>query len=256
MEKGTIVGSIDLAQVVLYAFFIFFIGLVVYLRREDKREGYPLVVDGSGQVHGYGWPMPPSPKTFRMPHGPDVSVPSRERDDPAVTNAVPTARFPGAPLEPIGDPMLAGVGPSSYAHRADKPDLTVDGVDKIVPMRIATTFSIATEDPDPRGMPVIGADHTKAGTVREVWVDRSEIMIRYLEVDLVAGGSVMLPWNFCRVERHMRRILVKSILSTQFVNVPKIASPDRITLLEEDKVCAYYGGGHLYAVPSRAEPLL
>jgi photosynthetic reaction center H subunit len=256
MDKGTIVGSIDLAQVVLYAFFIFFIGLVVYLRREDKREGYPLVVDGGGKVHGYGWPMPPAPKTFRMPHGPDVSVPNVNRGDAPVTGAVPSAGFPGAPLEPLGDPMLAGVGPSSYANRADVPDLTVDGVDKIVPMRIATTFSIATEDPDPRGMSVIGADHTEAGIVREVWVDRSEIMIRYVEVELTGGTRVMLPWNFCRVERHMRRINVKSILSTQFINVPKLASPDRITLLEEDKVCAYYGGGHLYARPSRAEPLL
>ena len=93
-------------------------------------------------------------------------------------------------------------------------DLTVDGIDKIVPMRIATTFSIADRDPDPRGMPVIGADHNVAGTVKEVWVDRSEIVIRYLEVGLKSGGSAMLPWNFCRVDRHTRRIRVKSILST------------------------------------------
>lgn len=255
MDKGTIVGSIDTAQVVLYAFFVFFIGLVIYLRREDKREGYPLVVDGSGAIHGVGYPVPPSPKTFLMPHGENVSVPNGRGDAP-VTKAIPTAPWPGAPLEPTGNPMIDAVGPASYAHRADVPDLTVDGADKIVPMRIATTFSIAEQDPDPRGMPVIGADHNEAGRVKEVWVDRSEIMIRYLEVDLKSGGSVMLPWNFCRVDRAMRRIKVKSILSTQFADVPKIASPDRITLLEEDKVCAYYGGGHLYALPSRSEPLI
>ncbi|MDP2412171.1 MAG: photosynthetic reaction center subunit H [Pseudolabrys sp.] len=255
MEKGAIVGSIDMAQVVLYAFWIFFIGLIFYLRREDKREGYPLLADNAGTIQGFGYPLPPDPKTFLMPHGPNVSVPDGKIDAP-VTKAVPTARWPGAPLEPTGNPMIDAVGPASYANRADVPDLTVDGADKIVPMRIATTFSIARQDPDPRGMPVIGADHNKAGTVREVWVDRSEIMIRYLEVDLVDGGSVMLPWNFCRVERYMRRILVKSILSSQFKDVPKLASPDRITLLEEDKVCAYYGGGHLYALPSRSEPLI
>jgi photosynthetic reaction center H subunit len=256
MDKGTIVGSIDLAQVVLYTFFVFFLGLIFYLRREDKREGYPLVVDGSGAVHGVGFPVPPSPKTFLMPHGhADVSVPNGKMDAP-VTKAVPTARWPGAPLEPTGNPMADGVGPASYAQRSDKPDLTVDGDDKIVPMRIATSFSIADRDPDPRGMPVIGADHNLAGTVKEVWVDRSEIMIRYLEVELTGGGRAMLPWNFCRVDRHMRRIRVKSILSTQFAGVPKLASADRITLLEEDKVCAYYGGGTLYATPDRAEPLL
>ena len=40
-----IVGSIDLALIALYAFWIFFAGLIFYLRREDKREGYPLVSD-------------------------------------------------------------------------------------------------------------------------------------------------------------------------------------------------------------------
>jgi len=255
MDKGTIVGSIDLAQVVLYAFIVFFFGLIFYLRREDKREGYPLVVDGSGVIHGVGYPVPPSPKTFRMPHGENVSVPNGRADAP-VTKAVPTARWPGAPLEPTGNPMIDAVGPASYVNRADVPDLTVDGADKIVPMRIATTFSIADRDPDPRGMPVIGADHNVAGTVTEVWVDRSEIMIRYLEVALADGGTVMLPWNFCRVDCSMRRVKVKSILSSQFKDVPKLTSPDRITLLEEDKVCAYYGGGTLYATPDRSEPLL
>jgi photosynthetic reaction center H subunit len=152
--------------------------------------------------------------------------------------------------------MKDGVGPASYAMRADVPDVTVDGEDKIVPMRIATGFSVADRDPDPRGMQVIGADGQVAGIVREVWVDRSEIVIRYLEVNVNGGGRVMLPWNFCRVDRNRGQIRVKSILSTQFADVPKIASNDSITLLEEDKVCAYYGGGHLYALPSRAEPLL
>ncbi len=255
MDKGTIVGSIDLAQVVLYTFIVFFLGLVFYLRREDKREGYPLVVDGSGAVHGVGYPVPPSPKTFRMPHGENVSVPNGRGDAP-VTKAAPTARWPGAPLEPTGNPMTDAVGPGSYAQRANVPDLTVDGADKIVPMRIAKTFSIADRDPDPRGMPVIGADHNVAGTVKEVWVDRSEIMIRYLEVALTGGATAMLPWNFCRVDRGQRRIKVNSILSSQFKDVPKLASQERITLLEEDKVCAYYGGGTLYATPARSEPLL
>lgn len=255
MEKGAIIGSIDMAQVVLYAFLVFFLSLIFYLRREDKREGYPLLADNAGTIQGDGFPMPPKPKTFLMAHGANVSVPNG-KIDPPVTKAVPTGRWPGAPLEPTGNPMIDAVGPASYANRADVPDLTVDGVDKIVPLRIATTFSIAERDPDPRGMSVMGADRNLAGTVREVWVDRSEIIIRYLEVDLVGGGSVMLPWNFCRVERHKGRIQVKSILSSQFKDVPKLASNDRITLLEEDKVCAYYGGGHLYALPSRSEPLL
>ena len=38
MPKGAITGYIDVAQLALYAFFLFFGWLVFYLRREDKRE--------------------------------------------------------------------------------------------------------------------------------------------------------------------------------------------------------------------------
>ena len=35
-------GNVDLAQISLYAFWLFFAGLVIYLQRENMREGYPL----------------------------------------------------------------------------------------------------------------------------------------------------------------------------------------------------------------------
>ena len=255
MEKGAIVGSIDVAQVVLYSFWVFFIGLIIYLRREDKREGYPLVSDRRGGVSVIGFPSPPSPKVFRLAHGGTAMAPNGKMDPP-VTKARPTMPWPGAPLEPTGNPMIDGVGPAAYAQRADTPDLTVEGHDKIVPMRIATDFAIAVEDRDVRGMTVIAADRKVAGTVREVWVDRSEIVIRYLEIELTGGKRVLLPWNFSRVDKRRGRVNVKSILARQFADVPMTKSPDRITLLEEDRITAYYGGGHLYAVPSRTEPVL
>jgi photosynthetic reaction center H subunit len=254
MENGAIVGSIDVAQVVLYAFWVFFIGLIFYLRREDKREGYPLVSDRGGGVSVIGFPRPPRAKTFRLAHGGTATAPSPKVERPFM--ARPTNPWPGAPWEPTGNPMVDGVGPAAYALRADEPDRTLEGNDKIVPMRIATEFAVATNDPDPRGMVVIGADRRTAGTVREVWIDRSEVVIRYLEVQLPSGQHALLPWNFCRVDRRRRRIAVKSILAQQFADVPPTRSPDRITMLEEERVCAYYGGGHLYAVPSRTEPVL
>ena len=53
--------KIDGAQIALYAFWLFFAGLVIYLRREDKREGYPLESpDGPRE----GWPPVPSKKTY------------------------------------------------------------------------------------------------------------------------------------------------------------------------------------------------
>ena len=39
----------DLASVSLYVFFAFFFGLVLWLHREGKREGYPLVSDRWGK---------------------------------------------------------------------------------------------------------------------------------------------------------------------------------------------------------------
>jgi photosynthetic reaction center H subunit len=38
--------------------------------------------------------------------------------------------------------------------------------------------------------------------------------------------------------------------------VPTTKHPEQITLLEEEKVMAYYGGGTLYATPDRQEPIL
>ncbi len=53
----------------LYAFWVFFAGLIIYLRREDKREGYPLESDRSESIKVQGFPAMPEPKTFLLPHG-------------------------------------------------------------------------------------------------------------------------------------------------------------------------------------------
>jgi photosynthetic reaction center H subunit len=67
METGAITSHIDVAQVVLYAFWVFFALLLIYLQRESRREGYPLVseVDGKPENHGVIWV--PSPKSFCWP---------------------------------------------------------------------------------------------------------------------------------------------------------------------------------------------
>lgn len=52
---------IDGAQIALYAFWLFFFGLIIYLRREDKREGYPLE---SPQGPREGWPKGGAKKTY------------------------------------------------------------------------------------------------------------------------------------------------------------------------------------------------
>jgi len=255
MQAGAITGHIDVAQIALYGFWIFFAGLIFYLRREDKREGYPLVTERPGQFLD-GFPRPPPPKTYLLPHGGTVSAPRVEAPQPAF-DAVPVAGWPGAPLQPVGNPMLSGVGPAASALRADTPDLMNETTDlRIVPLRVATDHYLDDESPDPRTMQVVGADGVTGGIVSDIWIDRAETMIRYLEVTLVAGPSVLLPMPMVRIDARAGVVNVKSILGGQFEDVPMLANPDQVTLREEDKIQAYFASGHLYAVPSRLEPLL
>ncbi|MGZ8412855.1 MAG: photosynthetic reaction center subunit H [Gemmatirosa sp.] len=155
------------------------------------------------------------------------------------------------------NPLLSGMGPAAYADRADVPDLTVDGEPKIVPMRAAPHFFVEPRDPDPRGMTVIGADGGEAGVVTELWVDRSEPQLRYLEVRLTGvDRTVLVPAALTRISARAGRVKVASILAHHFADVPSTARPDRITLREEDRIMAYYAAGHMYATPRRFGPLL
>lgn len=249
-------GHFDIAQLTLYLFWAFFIGLVIWLQRENMREGYPLISEVTGK------PIPgalfgiPSPKTFLLPHGRgSVTLPNGKGDDRAVA-AQPTGPMPGLPLEPTGDPMADGVGPAAWAERADVPDLTHEGAPKIVPMRVATDFGIAPGEPEIIGWPVKGGDGAVAGTIADAWVDRSEQLIRYLEVDLGAAGRRLLPMNCAVVSNDAETIRVHSIYARQFAGVPVTKSADEITFLEEEKIMAYYAGGKLYADPARLETQL
>lgn len=256
MSTGEISGNIDVAQMVLYAFWLFFAGLLWYLRQEDKREGYPLEHnDGSPHTLVDGFPGRPDPKTFILPHGGTRIAPVEWKPHHReVVNARAVAGFPGAPIEPLGDGMLDGIGPGSWANRADEPDLTFEGLPKIVPLRVDADYSINPGDPDPRGKTVYGADDVAAGIVIDAWVDRSERLFRYFEVQ-VGSRTVLLPANFSRV-RGDGTIKVHSVLAKHFANVPGLRNPEQVTLLEEEKIGAYYGAGTLYASPDRLGPLL
>jgi len=256
--SSTLTSNIDLAEILFTLFWVFFIGLIVYLRREDKREGYPLASDRGGSASIQGFPAVPSAKTFRLAHGGEQQAPTGERDDRDIAGK-PAAPHPGAPLMPTGNPMLAGVGPGSYALRSDTPDLTLEGENRVVPMRVADDFSVSSRDADPRGMSVAGADGVAVGTVSDVWVDRSEPQIFFLEVDLDeanGGRAALLPFSFADINKGKRSIRVDALYSHQFRDVPALRSPDQVTLLEEDKITAYYAGGLLYADAQRQEPLL
>jgi len=69
MGTGAITQYVDVAQLVLYAFWAFFAGLVYYLQRESHREGYPMDSGRNPPVHIEGWPPVPSPKVFKLANG-------------------------------------------------------------------------------------------------------------------------------------------------------------------------------------------
>jgi len=146
---------LDAAALSLYIFFAFFAGLIYYLTRENKREGYPMInelPDRPAFATMHGFPETPPPKVFRLhyPEGATVVQGVRpERDVSA--QLIPEAPYPGTAFVPTGDAMKDGVGPAAYADRADEPDLAFDDhKPKIVPLRAAPGWHIAHEDPDPR----------------------------------------------------------------------------------------------------------
>jgi len=250
--------DIDLPQIVFTIFALFFVGLVVYLRREDKREGYPLVSEYPDRVTVEGFPRTPAPKTFLLPHGGTEQAP-RDRPEPPHRALAAAQPWFGAPLEPTDDPMLDGIGPAAYANRADTPERTYEGETRMAPLRVATAFFLEPTDPDPRGMTVIGADNAAAGVVKDVWIDRTEPSIRYLEVALAGSEeTVLLPASFANAILGGRRqeVTVSAITAAQFAKVPRLKNPDQVTMLEEDRITAYYAGGYMFATPLRREPLI
>ena len=58
---------IDLPTLLIWTFWLAFAGLIIYLRREDKREGYPLDTDRRG-LTVQGFPGMAKPKEPRVQH--------------------------------------------------------------------------------------------------------------------------------------------------------------------------------------------
>ncbi len=284
MSSG--LANIDLVEILFTLFWVFFVGLVYYLQREMKREGYPLVSDRSKNITVQGFPAIPPPKKYRLEDGRTVLSPRPEAPDEAFS-ARPVALYPGAPLDPTGDPLLARVGPGAWAERPDIPELTLEGAPRIVPMRSNPGLYVDRGDPDPRGMTVVAADGEPVGTVSDLWIDLAEPQIYFLEVETggkavrktageapaaVAGGlaegavvgtaaeaagdSLMIPFGFADIDKRGWKIRVDALYAHQFANVPRLRSPDRITLLEEDKIAGYFGGGLLFADEKRVEPFI
>jgi photosynthetic reaction center H subunit len=253
-------GTVDVTEIVLYLFFGFFLLLVLYLLREGRREGFPLEHDVTGALESTpGGLFPSTPKTFNLPNGSKLVKPDDSRDTHA-TQFKRTAPWAGSPIEPDGNPLSAGIGPGAYAMRADKPDMTNHGTTRLAPLRLATDYSIDKKDPDLRGFALVGLDGSSAGVINDIWVDRAEFLVRYLEVDVTLEGGaakhVLVPMTMCVVQKNLKRVRLDAVLGNQVAGAPTLANPDQVTLLEEEKITGYFGAGYLYSTPARSEPLI
>ena len=256
LDDMKIVGTVDVTELVFAAFVLFFLALMVYLRREDRREGYPLEDEVTGRVDTPGGILSAAaPKSFAMPFGRDtLTVPAhgRERVDIA---AARTFRSPGAPYYPTGNPLVDGIGPAAWADRGKYTDLDGEGRNRIVPIGAAEHIAIDRRDPDPRGMTVIAADGAVAGTITDIWVDRAEHVIRYLEVD-TGTNKVLAPMAMSKVQGKKGQVVIDAINASDFATAPVPGTAGQITFYEEERIVAYFGGGYLYANKARQEPLI
>ncbi|MCL3883065.1 photosynthetic reaction center subunit H [Marivita sp. GX14005] len=257
MLGHTFFGDFDLASAAIWAFWVFFALLVYYLQTENMREGYPLEEETKKGRFWSGLFSLPSDKTFHLPHGRgSVSVPSQQRGDRHNVALERSSETSGFPYLPTGDPMQDGVGPASWANRRDVPELDGLGHPKIRPLSTLPEFKVSGGR-DPRGKAVVAGDGEVVGRVIDMWIDVPESLVRFLTVDLNpegTGQTRLIPINLCRIKSD--RVAVRSLYGAQFAGVPQIKAEDRITLLEEEKIMAWYAGGTLYADPKRLEAQL
>lgn len=242
---GAITDHFDAVQLITALFFLFFAGLVFYLRREDKREGYPLIDVSPVGIAIEGFPAAPPAKVYALVSGGQTAMP-HDYGSSAMRGA-PMDRHLGAPLVPIGDPMTAEIGPGAYPLRKDLP-LIQEGLPQVQPMRVAGGWDVAKGDPDPRGMRVYDAARQPVGTVTDLWVDRGVKLLRYFEVGLDgdAASPVLVPIFRTDVRGKRRAIMLTSMLAGHLRAAPRLASPDQITAREEDRVNAYFSSAFLF----------
>ena len=246
---GVYTSQIDLAQVLIVAFVLFWFGLVWYIRREDKREGYPLEESIPTLRHGIvGWPDAPAPKLYTRLEGGVVALPQEyERRE---LRAQPRELHPGAPLYPVGEPLLAGIGPGAYTLRRDEPFVLMDGRPQLQPLRKTPHLVCVDPDLDPRGQRALGVDFADAGICVDVWWDDESKIPRYLEVELNEGaGRRLVPIFYCSLRTKASAFRCDAVTGAQFKLAPMIRRPDVITAREEDRVNGFWAGGHLYSAP-------
>ena len=253
MIRGAI-GHLDVAQIMLYAFFLFFAGLhlVPAPGRPARRlsAGIRRTAPSSPRlpVHSLAQDLSPRRRLDRE----SAEFPGRQRP----INAVKVEPWPGAPHRADRRPVAGRRRPGSWNVRPDFAYKTFDGHDVVAPMRVATNYAVADGGGNPIGFSVIGADGKVAGTIKDIWVDRAESMVSYYEIGLTGGKSVLAPVHFCDVNFRARTVKITALTAEPVRRGAATEEPRRVTMQEEEKVAAVLRRRHALFDPARAEPLL
>ncbi len=231
-----------------WLFFLFFLGLVSYNRRWDKREGYPMKASPFSSATSVGFPaMPQDPEVYVLNEGGTTTAPHFYQQAPV--SAEPLYQFAGTPLSPVGNPLLAGIGPGSWVQKKDAPMLTEHGDLLLQPLRLLPEWTVGKGEADPRGMTVFDWRWERVGTVRDIWIDRGIKIIRILEIELLpelGGGHVLVPIYHTGDPGERARGAGDGAAVDQFADVPRPASADQITGPEDERLNAYFAAGNFY----------
>jgi photosynthetic reaction center H subunit len=245
---GQISNQLDIPTLAFWVFVLFFVGLVCWIQRESKREGYPLRASPFTDELMDGFPPPPEePRSYILNEGGTTQAPHYFEQPP--TQARPMHRFDGTPFYPLGNPLLAGIGPGSWVMKRDEPAVNERGELVLQPLRLLPAWSIQKLDADPRGMAVFDWRWNEIGVVTDVWIDRDTKIILLLDVELRNGlnaGRALVPIYHTDIREKSRRVRVPSLWAHQFADVPMPARPDMITGREEERLNAYYSAGFFY----------
>lgn len=249
MPIGSITYHVDFAEIATVVFFVAFLAIVLFLRRKDKQEGYPLRASPFDRTALLGFPSPrEDPTVYLLNEGGSTAAPHHYPDPPMA--AEPLYPFDGTPLSPVGNPLLAALGPGAWVVRSDQPMLTEEGDPMLQPLRGLHGWSLEGQEADPRGMTVFDWRWREVGTVVDVWIDRSIKILRILEVDmqphLASGARVLVPIFHTVVRERAREVQVTALDVHQFADIPRPAHPDRITAREDDRLNAYFAAGRFY----------
>lgn len=104
--------------------------------------------------------------------------------------------------------------------------MSIDDLDRVVPMDDLDDFQVAGDTPDPRGWEVVAADGRRIGEVDDLLVDTGAMKVRYLDVgvdDAVSAEPdrhVLVPIGYARLERDHDRVIVDQLSSADLRAIP------------------------------------